>query len=176
MNTYALKIGQIERNLPIVSLTPKVKVASFNLLGDTELVEVLATKLLKKIKNIDFDFLVGPEVKVVPLLQALSQLTKKRRYVVCRKQIHGYMVSPIKTGYKDSLVINGEDVKLIKGKKVIIVDDVVTTGRTIYIVEKLMEMAEAKVVGKVALFKQGERLHKSHHDLVYLRRLPVFED
>lgn len=174
MDYYTINVGGIKRELPIISISPKVKVASVNLLGDTELVKVLVDAIYNKIKSTEFDYLVGPEVKVVPLLYELSKKFKRDRYVVCRKQIHAYMQSPLKTRDKNGLVLGGTDVKLIKGKKVIIVDDVVSTGSTIYQVEKLMKLAGAHVVQKVALFKQGDRLHELQKDLIYLQELPVF--
>jgi len=173
MANYKLSIGRIERDLPIVSMGPKLSVASVNLLGDTELVDELAVLVKEKIKHLNFDYLVGPEVKVVPLLQELARLIKTPRYVVCRKRIHAYMLYPIKTGNR-GLVISGSDAHLIKGKKVIIVDDVVSTGSTIYQVEKLMQLAGAQVVAKVALFVQGDLLHEKQKDLIYLAKLPIF--
>lgn len=175
MKYYQLNISGVQRKLPVVAINPKVKVASLNLLGDTELVCKFSKILVNKLKSVgSFDYLVGPEVKVVPVLQELSNLLGKKRYVVCRKRIHAYMVSPLKTRDKYGLVLNGVDAKLIKNKKVVIVDDVVSTGSTIYNVEKLIKLANAKVVAKVALFVQGERLHPAQKDLIYLDKLPVF--
>jgi adenine phosphoribosyltransferase len=171
---YTLEIDGLKRQLPIITLGPKIKVASFNLLGDEKLVEILAKKLVAKIKKVEFDYLVGPEVKVVPLLHELSKILHKDRYVICRKEIHGYMVSPIKSQQKQGLVINGSDADLVKNKKVIIVDDVVSTGSTIHSIEELMKLANAKVVAKIAVFRQGNQLHPLQKDLIYLDELPVF--
>ena len=151
-----------------------MKVASFNLLGDRQLVDEIADIMLEKIKNIDFDFLIGPEVKVVPLLQILAQKLNHSRYVVCRKNIHGYMVSPIKSGIKDGLVLDGTDAKLINGKKVIVVDDVVTSGNTLEIIEDLINKAGAKLVSHIAIFKQGETPLKTSNNVIFLGKLPVF--
>ncbi|OGM04991.1 hypothetical protein A2715_00725 [Candidatus Woesebacteria bacterium RIFCSPHIGHO2_01_FULL_39_32] len=169
-----MNLEGISRKLPIVSIAPKVKVASFNLLGDKELVCILAKKMMRKLQNVDFDYLVGPEVKVVPLLHELSKLLKKDRYIVCRKEIHGYMILPIKSHQPRGLVLNGLDAALIKNKKIIIVDDVVSTGATIHSVEELMQLAKAKVVSKIAVFKQGDRLHPLQKDVIFLGDLPVF--
>jgi len=174
MNYYTLKIGGITRELPIVSIRANLKVASVNLLGDTELVEIIAKEIQNKLRNIKFDYFVGPEVKVVPLLHTLSRLFKSDRYVVCRKNIYGYMVSPVKSNLKNSFVINGPDINLLKGKRVVIVDDVVTTGSTFYAIEKLMEMIEAKVVAKIAVFKQGDNLHINNKDTMFISSLPTF--
>ncbi|HUV42955.1 MAG TPA: phosphoribosyltransferase family protein [Patescibacteria group bacterium] len=174
MNYYTLKICGLTRKLPIVSLGPKLKIASFNLLGDGELVEAVAKDLSKEVKKFDFDYLVGPEVKVVPLLQVLSQKLKKPRYIILRKNIMGYMTKPITNKFKPNLVLNGPDAELLKGKKVIIVDDVVSTGRTIRVVRDLMRMAEAEVVAAVAVLKQGEKEEEIEIPFFHLGSLPLF--
>ena len=174
MNYYTLKIGKITRELPIISIRANLKVASVNLLGDTELVAIIAKKLLTKLKHVEFDYFVGPEVKVVPLLHELTRLANINRYVVCRKNIYGYMVSPVKTNLKNYFVINGPDVQLLKGKRVVIVDDVVTSGSTFYAIEKLMEQIGTKVVAKVAVFKQGDDLHINNKDTIFVSSLPTF--
>lgn len=151
MDYYTLNIGCLKRKLPIVSLKPNIKVASFNLLGDRELVETIAQNIFRKIKKIDFDYFVGPEVKVVPLLHELSKLFNKNRYIICRKNIHAYMVSPIRSRFKPELVLDGRDTQEIKGKKVIIVDDVVSSGKTFSALEELMRMAAAKIIYQIAM-------------------------
>ena len=173
MDYYTLKIGKLNRKLPIVSISPKIKIASFNLLGDCELVESLAKLLKAKLKNIRFDYLVGPEVKVVPLLQELSKLLKRKRYIICRKNIHGYMISPIKSRSQPRLIIDGADAEILKNKKVVILDDVVTSGKTLSVVEELMKMCGASVVAKIAVFKQ-EGPSTLPKDLIFLYTLPVF--
>jgi len=152
---YNLELCGLKRKLPIVSLGPKLKIASFNLLGDGEL--------------------VGPEVKVVPLLQVLAKKLNKPRYIILRKNIMGYMTQPITNKSKPSLVLNGPDAKLLKGKKVIIIDDVVSTGRTIKVVQELMKMADAEAVGAVAVFKQGEKEEKIGIPFSFLGKLPLFQ-
>jgi adenine phosphoribosyltransferase len=174
MNYYPLKICGLTRKLPIVALGPKLSIASFNLLGDGELVEKLAAALARKLKKTDFDYLVGPEVKVVPLLQALSKKTGKPRYVVLRKHIMGYMVKPISDKTKPNLVLNGSDAILLKGKKVVIVDDVISTGRTFKVVRELMRLINAEVVGAVAVLKQGVEQEKFEIPLFSLGTLPLF--
>ncbi|KPJ70462.1 hypothetical protein AMJ51_01790, partial [Microgenomates bacterium DG_75] len=148
--------------------------ASFNLLGDGELVEAVAKRLEKEIKKFDFDYLVGPEVKVVPLLQVLSKRLNKPRYVILRKNIMGYMTKPMTNKSKPTLVINGPDAQLLKGKKVVIVDDVVSTGRTIRVAREIMEMAGAEVIGAVAVFEQGEKEKKIEVPFSFLGSLPLF--
>lgn len=175
MDYYTLKIGHITRILPIVSISPKTKVASFNLLGDRELVEHIAQDIYKRIMGVDFDYLVGPEVKVVPLLHELSKLFAKQRYVICRKNIYAYMVSPIRSKYKPELVLDGRDIAEIKGKKVIIIDDVVSSGKTFSALAELMHMAGAKIVRQLAIFKQGE-VADNLIAVEFLYSLPVFKN
>ena len=144
-------------------------------MGDGELVEAVAKDLSQRLRKIDFDHLVGPEVKVVPLLQVLSHELDKPRYIILRKNIMGYMVKPITNKSKPNLVLNGPDAEILKNKKVIIVDDVVSTGRTIRVVQEIMKMAKADVVAAIAVFKQGEKEEEIKVPFSYLGKLPLFQ-
>lgn len=175
MNYYLLKIGTIERKLPIVSLGKGISIASFNLLGDSEMVGVIAIKMIKKLSKINFDFLVGPEVKVVPLLHEISRILGKKRYVVCRKNIHGYMVSPVISHNKPGLILDGNDATLLRGKNVVVVDDVVSSGLTMRVADELIESVGGRVVAHAAVFKQGERNDDFFKNLICLGMLPVFK-
>lgn len=175
MNYYHLNFFGLKRKLPLVSLTPKIKIASLSLLGDTELTEKAAEKLAEKLKKYHFDYLVGPEVKVVPLLYALSQKLGQKRYIVCRKSIKGYMTNPqvlkIPKGSRPNLlVLDGQDTELLKGKKVAIIDDVVSSGATISNLKKLLNQIGAKTEITATIFKQGEQYQGS---LLFLAALPV---
>ncbi len=176
MEYYNLEFFGLKRKLPLVRLTPKIKIASISLLGDTELTEKAAEKLAEKLKKYQFDYLVGPEVKVVPLLYALSQKLGQKKYVVCRKSIKGYMTNPqvlrIPKGPKfNMLVLDGPDAELLKGKKVAIIDDVVSSGVTIINLEKILNQVQAKIVVVATIFKQGEQFKGK---LLYLASLPIF--
>ena len=175
MNYYLLKIGTIERKLPIVSLGRGIKVASFNLLGDSEMVEKIALLMVKKLAKTDFDLLVGPEVKVVPLLHEITRILGKKRYVVCRKNIHGYMVSPVISYHKPGLILDGNDAAFLKGKNVVVIDDVVSSGLTMRVADELIESVGGKVVAHAAVFKQGERNGGFFKNLISLGTLPVFK-
>jgi adenine phosphoribosyltransferase len=175
MEDYILKLCGLSRKLPIVLLGPKLKIASFNLLGDGELVEKVAEELAKKIRKKEFDYLVGPEVKVVPLLQALSKRLKKPRYIILRKNIMGYMTKPVINKSKPTLVLNGPDAEILRGKRVVIVDDVVSTGRTIRVVQEMMKTVGAEVVGAVAVIKQGEKEEEIDIPFTFLGTLPLFK-
>lgn len=179
MQFYKLRLCGLERDLPLIFLGPKTKIATFSLLGDGELVNKVALKLSLKLNKIKFDLLVGPEVKVVPLIHELSNVLGKKQYVICRKSIKPYMVNPIvfhpanlKRNLK-SLVIDGKDAKYLKGKKVIVVDDVVSTGTTVEAIKSLMEKVGAKVVTTASILKQGETYKEK---LIFLETLPIIED
>lgn len=174
MDFFDIQIVNTTRHFPIVSLGPKLKIVSFNILGDLELAHAAADELCKKIKNLNFDYLVGPETTVVPLIHEMSEILKINRYVILRKQIHGYMTNPVFTDKNSNLVINGPDADLITGKKVVIVDDVVSTGKTTQTILELMKLLNTQVIAKTAILKQGDVFDEVTNDLIYLGKLPIF--
>jgi len=175
---YELEVCGLKRNLPVIQVKPDLWIASFVMLGDTQLVNVCAGALAAELAGYDFDFLVGPEAKAVPLLHALSTILGRRRYIVCRKSVKSYMQHPlvvraesITTQGAQTLVLDGVDAARIKGKRVVVVDDVVSTGGSMEAVEMLMEKAGAQIVCKAAVLKEGSGYAG---DLIYLQDLPVF--
>ncbi|MGB9867542.1 MAG: phosphoribosyltransferase family protein [Bacillota bacterium] len=176
--TYELQICGLKRELPVIQVAPNLWIASFVMLGDVQLVNVCAGGLATKLAQYEFDVMVGPEAKVVPLLQSLATLLGHERYVVCRKTVKAYMQDPlivqvqsITTKGLQTLVLDGVDVQRVKGKRIAIVDDVVSTGGSINAVEKLLEMAGATVVCRAAVLKEG---NDYQGDLIYLGTLPLF--
>lgn len=181
MEYYTLNLCGLTRELPIIHISKKTRLASFSMLGDIELVEKIASELVKKLKDHKFDYLVGPEVKVVPLIHSLAKRMGYKRYVICRKSVKPHMISPIILKplayfpkHVRPLVLDGSDAKLIKDKKVIIVDDVVSTGVTMRMMKKLMEKVNAQVVKTVAVLRQGEQFD-SIDELMYLDELPLIK-
>jgi adenine phosphoribosyltransferase len=174
MEYFKLNFSGLTRNLPLVAITPKIRVASVNFLGDAELSEAVSREVVKKLKSIDFDIMIGPEVKVVPVLHEVAKLLNKKNYVVCRKNVHGYMISPIISKTNPPLVIDGKDADLLRGKKVIILDDVVSSGKTISAICNLVEEIGGKVVKVVAIFKQEGLKEDLGKNFLYLSTLPVF--
>lgn len=181
MDYYELKLCGLTRKLPLIFVGKNTRLASFSLLGDTELINKVADEFEKKFKKIKFDYFVGPEVKVVPLIYELSRRFKQEKFVVCRKSVKPYMVSPVILKPLDyfpkhvrQLVIDGPDAQFLKNKKVVVLDDVVSTGVTIRMMGKLMEKVGAKVVLYAAVLKQGEQFDK-FANLLTLAELPVFK-
>ena len=176
---YTVHIGPIERKLPIFEVAPGVKIAIFNMLGDTEVVEVAAAMLATRVP-FGTQVIVVPEVKAVPLGHALSAHTKLP-LVVVRKFRKPYMgdtieteVVSITTGVPQQLYIDAKDIELVAGKDVLLVDDVISTGNTLRGLRQLMEIADARVIGEMAVFTEGKP--EDWVDIVALGNLPVFTD
>ena len=164
METYTIELYGLKRNLPLVHIGRQIKLANFTLLGDIELVDALADAFTEKFQAFSFDYLVAVEVKVVPLVHGIAKRLGHKRFVVCRKRVKPYMVDPIimrpPPGYPKHvlpLVINGNDAQLLQGKRVIIMDDVVSTGMTMRLMHGLMEKVGASVVASAAVLRQGEQ-------------------
>ncbi|MEZ4737440.1 MAG: phosphoribosyltransferase family protein [Caldilineaceae bacterium] len=176
---HTVQIGELTRDLPIFEVTPGVKIAIFNMLGDTEVVEMAATMLADRMPPMA-QVLIVPEVKAVPLGHALS-VRSRLPYVVARKVRKPYMVNcleaevvSITTGKPQTLYIDGKDMPLIQGKHVVIVDDVISTGSTLRGIKLLVERAEATLVGEMAVFTEGAPADWSH--VIALGHLPIFTE
>lgn len=181
MEYFTLKLCGLTRKLPLTFVGKHTQLASFSMLGEVELVKKIATVLAKKIRPYDFDYLVGPEVKVVPLIYELARRLDFKRFVICRKSVKPYMVNPVILKplpyfpkHVKQLVINGNDAEILKGKRVVIIDDVVSTGVTLRMMHQLMEKIEAKVVLTMVVLKQGEQFDKIDN-LIFLEELPIFK-
>lgn len=176
---YIVTIAGLKRKLPLFEVAPGVKIAIFNILGDTEVVVHTAKALAKKMPQ-NIEVLVTPEVKSIPLVFELSRILKIP-YVVTRKIKKPYMVKSLKsevvsitTGKPQVLWLDGKDRKALKGKKVALVDDVISTGNTLRGLRQLMKASGAKVAAEVAIFTEGDS--KKWKQVIALGNLPVFID
>lgn len=179
-NTYELKIGPLTRYLPLMPINENTNIASFILLGDVELTEYAANELAKKLEDVDFDYIVTMESKGITLAHVLSRVTGHKRYVVLRKSVKNYMqnvimttVNSITTKGEQRLVLNGADADLIRGKKVILADDVISTGESLAAAEVLVEKVGATVCKKIAVLAEGDAIGRT--DIEYLEPLPLFK-
>lgn len=164
METYTIELYGLKRTLPLVHIGRHTKLANFSLLGDIELVDALADAFTEKLKTYSFDHMVAVEVKVVPLVHGIAKRLGHKRFVVCRKRVKPYMVEPIimrpPPDYPKHvlpLVINGNDAQFLQGKRVIVMDDVVSTGMTMRLMHALMEKVDARVIASAAVLRQGEQ-------------------
>lgn len=176
---YNVCIGHVERKLPLFEVAPGIKIAIFNMLGDTEVVEMAADLLAPRVP-LGTEVIVAPEVKAVPLGHALAVRTRLP-FVIVRKIRKPYMadvlevdVTSITTGAPQTLLLDGKDRPLVEGKKVLLLDDVVSTGNTLHGLQSLMDSAGADVVGSMAVFTEGKPGDWS--DVISLGNLPVFTD
>jgi adenine phosphoribosyltransferase len=178
--TYAVEIAGLKRELRLFEIKPGLKIAILNILGDTELVQVCAKELAQKLKEREYDLLVTAEAKSIPLIHALSVETKKP-YVVLRKSYKPYMGDAIKaetlsitTGQPQTLILDEKDIALMKGSKVVTVDDVVSTGSTLQGMRMVLDKAGASVVADAAIFTEGDRAQWMH--IISLGHLPLFTE
>ncbi|KRM76332.1 phosphoribosyltransferase family protein [Secundilactobacillus collinoides] len=177
--TYELKLGPLTRQLPLIPLNDKVTIASFVLLGDAQLTHYAAETLAKQIAGVDFDYIVTIESKGIPLAQELSWLTNHDRYIVLRKSVKDYMVDPITmpvssitTSADQELVLDGTDAKRISGKRVMIVDDVISSGGSILTAHQLLDKVGAKTIKQLAILAEGDAADRD--DIHFLGKLPLF--
>ena len=178
--SYDIVIAGVQRSLRLFEIKPGLKIAILNILGDTELVQACARALNEALKQVDYDILVTAEAKSIPLAYALS-VEAKKPYVVLRKAYKLYMGAAliaetlsITTGEPQTLIMDEKDQDLVKGKRVLIVDDVISTGSTLQGMQMIMEKAGAQVVGEAAILTEGERAKWEH--IVALGHLPLFTE
>ena len=176
--TYAVEVAGVKRELPLFEVKPGLRIAVLNILGDTELVEAAARGLADKLAQLDYDLLVTAEAKSIPLVYALSVCTHKP-YVVLRKTYKPYMgdtlqaeTLSITTGSPQTLYLDEKDREVVRGQRVVLVDDVISTGSTLQGMCLVMSKAGAEVVAEAAIFTEGERAQ--WEQIHSLGHLPVF--
>jgi len=178
--SYSIEIAGIQRDLRLFEIKPGLKIAILNILGDTELVKAAAKALAKALKPLVFDILVTAEAKSIPLAYALA-VEMEKPYIVLRKAYKPYMGAAliaetlsITTGEPQTLIMDEKDQELVRAKKVVLVDDVISTGSTLQGMKMLMEKAGAEVVCEAAILTEGERARWDH--IIALGHLPLFTD
>ncbi|ALM94894.1 phosphoribosyltransferase family protein [Fusobacterium polymorphum] len=177
MKTYTLHVAGLTRELPIIKLSYDLSIASFVILGDTEIVKKTAPMIAKKLPEVDF--VVTAEAKGIPLAYEISKILNLNEYIVARKSIKAYMEEPIEvevnsitTTNSQKLYLNNQDANKIKGKRVALIDDVISTGQSLKALERLVEKAGANVVAKAAILAEGDA--KDRKDIIFLEALPTF--
>ena len=176
--TYSIEIAGVKRELRLFEIKPGLRIAILNILGDTELVQACARELAKKLEEVEYDILVTAEAKSIPLAYALSVETKKP-YMVLRKSYKPYMGDALKaetlsitTGQPQVLILDEKDSDLIKGRNVVILDDVISTGSTLQGMRMILDKANASVVAEAAILTEGDRAQWMH--IISLGHLPLF--
>ena len=175
---YKLKVADIERDLPLCPINDDLYIGAYVLFGDVELTEKSAEALYAKAP--EHDVMITAESKGIPLIHAMCRLSGRNRYVLARKSVKLYMkdvvsciTKSITTGSVQTLYIDGADAEYLKGKRVLIVDDVISTGGSLLSLEKLVKQAGGEIVGKMAILAEGEAIGRT--DITYLSPLPLFD-
>ena len=175
--TYSLQVAGLKRDLPLCRVNDELYIGAFVIFGDVELTVNCARELLKKAPA--HDILITAESKGIPLVYEMARQHGENRYLIARKAPKLYMrnvfsteVTSITTENRQILCIDQQDADFIRGKKVLIVDDVISTGESLKAVEKLVVQAGGEVVGKMAILAEGAA--QARQDIIYLEKLPLF--
>lgn len=178
--TYPVEIAGLKRDLRLFEVAPGLRIAILNILGDTELVLACAKELNKRLKNVEYDVLVTAEAKSIPLAFALS-VEAKKPYAILRKTYKPYMGDALKaetlsitTGQPQVLILDEKDRELLKGKKAVIVDDVISTGSTLQGMRMILEKSGATIAAEAAIMTEGDRAKWMH--IISLGHLPLFAE
>jgi adenine phosphoribosyltransferase len=176
---YEINIAGVTRHLQKFEIKPGVKIAILNVLGDTELVQAAASALAKQLADKKVDVLLTAEAKAIPIAHAISVVMNNLPYVVLRKTYKPYMGDALKsetlsitTGKPQELYLDEKDRDLIRGKRIAIIDDVISTGSTLQGIRLIAQKAEAKIVAESAILTEGDRAQ--WHDIIALGHLPVW--
>lgn len=174
---YRLKVAGLERDLPICPINEHLDIAGFVIFGDVELTEACARELAKKLP--EHDYMITAEAKGIPLIHELARQLGEKKHFVARKGLKAYMTRPISatvksitTAKEQTLYLDGADADMMKGKKVLIIDDVISTGESLLALEKLVSEAGGIVCGRAAILAEGDAIERD--DIIYLEELPLF--
>ncbi|MBQ8738518.1 MAG: adenine phosphoribosyltransferase [Clostridia bacterium] len=177
MKYYNMNIAGLDRALPICRVTDDLYIAGFVIFGDPELTTACAKALLEKAP--EYDYMITAEAKGIPLIHEMARLQGNQRYILARKGPKLYMtdiisvsVQSITTSKVQNLYLDGADAKLMQGKRVLIVDDVISTGESLHAIEELVRRSGGEVVGKMAILAEGDAIDRG--DITYLEPLPLF--
>ena len=175
--TYEMDIAGLKRELPLCKVTDDLYIGAFVMFGDVELTVHCAAELLKRAP--EYDYLIAPEAKAIPLLYEMARQSGAEKYFLARKGPKAYMIGVFEVHVKSittmdvqRLVIDTADAELIKGKRILIVDDVISTGESLRAMEELVTRAGGSIVGRMAVLAEGAA--QKRDDIIVLGDLPLF--
>jgi len=175
--TYTLHVAGLERELTLCRVNDELYIAGFVIFGDVELTQACAREMLKKAPA--YDIIITAEAKGIPLAYEMARQAGENRYLIARKVPKLYMknvftvkVNSITTAREQVLCIDQEDADFLRGRRVLIVDDVISTGESLRAVEELVKQAGGNIVGKMAILAEGDATERD--DIIYLEKLPLF--
>ena len=174
---YHMHVAGLERDLPICPVNENLYIAGFVIFGDQELTVACARELLKRAP--EYDYIITAEAKGIPLAHEMARQAGNSKYILARKGPKLYMrdifsvtVNSITTAKEQKLYLDGADAALMKGKKILIVDDVISTGESLKALEALVEKAGGEICGRMAILAEGDAIDRE--DIIYLEPLPLF--
>lgn len=175
--TYEMDICGLKRDLPLCKVSDELYIGAFVMFGDVELTVHCAAELLKRAP--EYDYLIAPEAKAIPLLYEMARQSGAEKYFVARKGAKAYMsdvfevnVKSITTMQMQKLVLDATDAEMIRGKRMLILDDVISTGESLRATEELVKQAGGIVAGKMAVLAEGDAIDRD--DIIVLAPLPLF--
>lgn len=175
---YTMKIAGIERDLPLCPINENLYIAAFVMFGDVEITSAAARELLKRAP--EHDIMITAESKGIPLLFEMARQAGENNYIVARKgpklymqNVHTTYVNSITTENKQMLCLGENDMKAMNGKRVLVVDDVISTGESLLAIEKLVKEVGGEIVGRMAVLAEGDAAKRD--DIIYLEPLPLFD-
>ena len=175
--TYEMDIAGLKRDLPLCKVTDDLYIGAFVMFGDVELTVHCAAELLKRAP--EYDYLIAPEAKAIPLLYEMARQSGAEKYFLARKGAKAYMtgvfeveVRSITTMHIQKLVIDQADAELIRGKRMLILDDVISTGESLHAMEELVTRAGGIIAGRMAVLAEGDAFNRE--DIITLGKLPLF--
>ena len=179
MHTYSMEIAGLKRELPICKVTDDLYIGAFICFGDAELTVACARELLKLVPADSYDYLFTAEAKSIPLIHEMARQSGAQKYFIARKGPKAYMPDPIHVEDKSittagvqKLYLGRDDADLIRGKRILIMDDVISTGGSLHAMEELVKLAGGTVTGKVPVLAEGAAPKRA--DIKFLAPLPVF--
>jgi len=174
---YRMNVAGLDRDLPICKVTDSLYIAGFVIFGDQELTVACARELLARAP--EYDYIITAEAKGIPLVHEMARQAGDAKYILARKAPKLYMtevfsstVKSITTAKEQTLYLDGSDAALMKGKKILVVDDVISTGESLKALEVLVEKAGGIICGRMAILAEGDA--QDREDLIYLEKLPLF--
>ena len=175
---YRMNIAGCERDLPLCPLNDKLMIAGFVIFGDPELTTACAKALLERAPQ--YDYLITAEAKGIPLVHEMARLAGNQKYFLARKASKLYMtgvfevtVRSITTAKEQTLYLDTADAELMRGKRILIVDDVISTGESLRALEALVNKAGGEICGRMSILAEGDA--QNREDLIYLEKLPLFD-
>lgn len=179
MLTYSMRIAGLERELPICKVTDDLYIGAFICFGDAELTVACARELLKLVPADSYDYLFTAEAKSIPLIHEMARQSGAEKYFIARKGPKAYMPDPIHvedhsitTAGTQKLYLGQDDAELIRGRRILLMDDVISTGGSLHAMEELVKLAGGTVAGRVAVLAEGDAQNRD--DIQFLAPLPLF--